>query len=205
MSSGSGTSTARTDRAPALAVFVSGSGRSLANLVERARDGRLRARVAAVIADRGGVRALEIARAHGVEPLVVEWKSCGGEGPFAAQALAHAEAAGAELLVLAGFLRKLRLTERWRGRAINIHPALLPAFGGKGFYGERVHAAVLASGVAETGCTVHYVDDEYDKGPILLQRRVPVRAGDDVHALAARVFEAELDALPAAIERHFAG
>lgn len=192
-------------RVPAIAVFVSGSGRSLANLLERARDGRLRARVAAVIADRPGIRALEIAREHGVEPLLVDWKSCGGEVPFAAQALAHAEAAGAQLLVLAGFLRKLRLSERWRGRAINIHPALLPAFGGKGFYGDRVHAAVLASGVAETGCTVHYVDDDYDKGPILLQRRVPVKPGDDVHALAARVFEAELEALPAAIERHFAG
>ncbi|MBM3977536.1 MAG: phosphoribosylglycinamide formyltransferase [Planctomycetes bacterium] len=192
------------ERRPGLAVFVSGSGRSLANLFARERAGRLQARIAAVIADRPGIRALDIAREHGVEPLVVDWKSCGGEQGFADRALAHAQERGAELLVLAGFLRKLRLSARWRGKALNIHPSLLPAFGGKGYYGDRVHAAVLAAGVSESGCTVHYVDDEYDRGAILLQRRVPVRAGDDVHALAARVFEAELDALPEAIERHFA-
>jgi phosphoribosylglycinamide formyltransferase-1 len=185
--------------APGLAVFVSGSGRSLENLFARSQAGTLAARVACVISDRAGIRALEIARAHGIEPRVIDWKSCGGEAGFAERALAHVEASGAELIVLAGFLRKLRLSERWRGRALNIHPALLPSFGGQGYYGERVHAAVLESGVVETGCTVHLVDDEYDRGTIVLQRKVPVLPGDDVHTLAARVFEAELEALPEAI------
>ena len=87
----------------------------------------------------------------------------------------------------------------WRGRVLNIHPALLPKYGGKGFYGDHVHAAVLAAGERETGCTVHLVDDQYDHGAHLLQRRVPVLPGDDVHTLAARVFEAEKEALPEAI------
>jgi phosphoribosylglycinamide formyltransferase-1 len=87
---------------------------------------------------------------------------------------------------------------------INIHPALLPKFGGKGYYGDRVHAAVLAAGEDVTGCTVHYVTNEYDAGPPLLQRRVPVKPGDDVHTLAARVFEEEKAALPEAIALHFA-
>ena len=122
---------------------------------------------------------------------------------FGAEAFRAVEAARAELVVLAGFLRLVAIPGPWLGRVLNIHPALLPAFGGKGFYGDRVHAAVLASGAEETGCTVHYVTNEYDKGPILLQRRIPVLPGDDVHTLATRVFEAEKLALPDAIRAHF--
>ena len=104
--------------------------------------------------------------------------------------------------MLAGFLRLLVVPERWLGRVLNIHPALLPAFGGKGFYGERVHRAVLEAGERVTGCTVHYVTNEYDAGPILLQREVPVLPGDTPESLAARVFEAEQRALPDAVRLH---
>ena len=96
------------------------------------------------------------------------------------------------------------MLDTYPNRVLNIHPALLPAYGGKGFYGDKVHAAVLTAGERETGCTVHYVTNKYDAGPILLQRRVPVLAGDDTHTLAARVFEAEKLALPEAIREHFA-
>jgi phosphoribosylglycinamide formyltransferase-1 len=114
------------------------------------------------------------------------------------------EARAIDALVLAGFLRLLIIPPNWLGRVLNIHPALLPKFGGKGFYGERVHRAVLASGEVVTGCTVHYVTNEYDAGPIVLQRRCPVLPGDDEHSLGARVFEEEKLALPEALRQHFA-
>jgi formyltetrahydrofolate-dependent phosphoribosylglycinamide formyltransferase len=106
-----------------------------------------------------------------------------------------------DLIVLAGYLRLVprSVIGAYRGRIINIHPALLPAFGGQGMYGKRVHAAVLASGRRESGCTVHLVDEEYDRGPILAQRRVPVLPDDTVESLAARVLEAEHQLLPAVV------
>ena len=107
--------------------------------------------------------------------------------------------------MLAGFLRLLLLPPEWVGRVLNIHPALLPAFGGKGYWGDRVHRAVLERGVQFTGCTVHYVTNEYDAGPIVLQRCVAVHPDDTVERLAARVFEQEKVALPEAIRLHLRG
>ena len=101
--------------------------------------------------------------------------------------------------VLAGYLKIVQIPDAYRGRIVNIHPALLPDFGGPGMYGDRVHAAVLASGATHSGCTVHLCDDEYDRGPILLQRTCPVLAGDNVHTLATRVFEEEKRAYPEAL------
>ena len=148
--------------------------------------------------------ALERAQRLGIASVVIDAERKLTPAQWSAEAFRAVESARAELVVLAGFLRLLVVPQNWIGRVLNIHPALLPAFGGKGYYGDKVHAAVLASGAKESGCTVHYVTNEYDKGPILLQRRVPVQPGDDVHALAARVFEAEQEALPAAIREHFA-
>jgi folate-dependent phosphoribosylglycinamide formyltransferase PurN len=109
--------------------------------------------------------------------------------------------AGADLVVMAGFLSFWRVPPEFDGRVINIHPALLPDFGGKGMYGSRVHEAVLRSGRTESGCTVHFCNNEYDGGPILIQRRVPVLTGDTVETLAGRVFEQECEALPEAIQQ----
>jgi phosphoribosylglycinamide formyltransferase-1 len=109
------------------------------------------------------------------------------------------DAAGVDLVCLAGYLRHFRVAPRWTDRVINIHPSLLPRHGGHGMYGERVHAAVIAAGDAESGCTVHAVDEIYDHGAVLLQRRCPVRADDTVDTLAARVFEEECHAFPEAI------
>jgi len=186
--------------APArLAVLVSGGGRSLENLVEVIRRGELAAEVVLVVSDREGIGALERCARLELPSLVLPWKSFAGAADFGARVFAELDRARADLCVLAGFLRLLRVPPHWIGRTINIHPALLPDFGGKGYYGDRVHAAVLASGATESGCTVHQVDDQYDHGAIVLQRRVPVLPGDDVHALAARVFEAEKLALPEAL------
>lgn len=188
-----------------LAVLVSGTGRSLDNLADCVRRGELAVELALVLSDRPGVGALERAERLGIESLVVPYRDAGGVEPFGRRVFEELEARDIDLVVLAGFLRLLRIPATWLGRVLNIHPALLPAFGGKGFHGDRVHAAVLESGVRETGCTVHFVDNQYDHGPVVLQRRVAVREGDTVHDLAARVFEEEKLALPEAIRSVLAG
>ena len=123
-----------------------------------------------------------------------------------ARVFAAVRAAGAEWVLLAGFLRLLApIPPDFQGRVLNVHPSLIPAFAGPGFYGARVHSAALERGVRLSGCTVHFVDDEYDHGPILVQRSVPVEPGDTPETLAARVFEAECLAYPAAIRLLAAG
>jgi len=106
-----------------------------------------------------------------------------------------------DLVLLAGFVHLYLFPPKWAGRVLNIHPALLPRFGGKGFYGRRVHEAVLRSGARESGCTVHFADERYDHGPIILQKKVPVLPGDTPESLAERVFQAECEAYPEAIRR----
>lgn len=189
---------------PRIAVFVSGGGRSLENLAELARRGELAVEIALVVSDRAGIGALERAERLGLPTLVLSWREAGGAAAFSERAFAALEEHGCELAVLAGFLRLLIVPARWRGRVLNIHPALLPAFGGKGFYGERVHRAVLERGVQFTGCSVHLVDDDYDHGRIVLQRCIEVLPDDTVESLAERVFEQEKIALPEAIRRTLA-
>ena len=183
-----------------LAVLISGSGRTLANLLERSAAGSLAATVDLVLANRDLIGGLEIAAAAGVPTVVL---------PRAGQPLAdwsnavfdRIRDAGVDLVVMAGFLQLLEIPPDFTGRVINIHPSLLPAFGGKGFYGEHVHRAVLKRGCTVSGCTVHFVDNEYDHGRIILQQAVPVLPEDDHERLAVRVFKAECDTLPAAINQ----
>ena len=186
---------------PRIAVLVSGGGRSLENLAERITSGELPCRIGLVLSDRPGTGALERCERLDLPQLVLPWKEIRDVDEFGRRAFAAVEEHGCELIVLAGFLRLLKIPEAWLGRVINIHPALLPAFGGKGYYGDRVHAAVLEHGCGFTGCTVHLVDNEYDHGRILLQRCIEVRPDDTVESLAARVFEEEKVALPEAIRR----
>ena len=191
--------------APApVAVFVSGTGRHLETLVRLARAGALGAEIRLVVASRAGIPALDRARALDLPAVVIDPERKLDVHAFSERAFAEVERAGCRHVVLAGFLRKLALPPAWRGRVLNIHPSLLPAFGGQGYYGERVHRAVLERGCQVSGCTVHLVDDEYDHGPILTQRAVPVRPDDTVDTLAARVFQAELVALPEALRAHLA-
>lgn len=189
---------------PRLAVLASGSGRSLENLCERIDAGTLSAEVVLVASNKAEAYALERARRRSIPTLVVDPARGLSPEDFSREVFAACEARDVELVVLAGFLRLLPIPAAWEGRVLNIHPSLLPAFGGKGCYGDRVHAAALARGVQFSGCTVHYVTNEYDAGPILLQKVVPVAPEDDVKSLAARVFEAEKDALPEAIAMHCA-
>lgn len=146
----------------------------------------------------GLVRAAE----HGIPTRVVQRKAFPSTSAFTQAVFDACREARSELVLLAGWLKLLRpIPPDYRGRVLNIHPSLIPAFCGKGFYGDRVHRAVLEAGVEETGCTVHFVDDEYDHGPVILQRRVPVLPGDDTQRLAARVFAAECEAYPEAVRR----
>ncbi len=183
-----------------LAVLLSGSGTTLENLLDRSADGRLRASVRVVIASKSNAYGLERARQAGVPHAVVERKALPDADRF--NDALHAELAHHEfdLIVMAGFLSPIQLRGRYTHRAMNIHPALIPAFSGKGFYGARVHEAAIAAGVKLSGCTVHFADDEYDHGPIILQGSVPVLDDDDASQLAARVHGVENELYPQAIQ-----
>ena len=177
-----------------VAVAVSGRGTNLDALLHALGPGAP-ARVVLVLSDRADAPALDRAAGRGIATVTLRDHADGGEW------LSALEPHGADLLVLAGYLKLVpaEVIDRYRGRILNVHPALLPAFGGLGMYGRRVHEAVLASGARESGATVHLVDEVYDRGAILGQARVPVLPGDDPETLAARVLEAEHRLLPAAV------
>lgn len=176
-----------------LACLVSGDGTNLQAIIDNIESGKLDARIVAVISNVPGIGALERAQKHNIPWFVVNNKDYPTRELFDRELATIIDRQGGQLICLCGFLRIFSpfFTDRYPNRIINIHPALLPAFGGKGFYGHRVHEAVLASGAKETGCTVHYVDREVDHGPIILQRKVPVLPGDTPDILAARVLREE--------------
>ncbi|MFQ5843546.1 MAG: phosphoribosylglycinamide formyltransferase [Planctomycetota bacterium] len=188
----------------ALACLVSGGGRTVLNLQDRIEAGTLDARILLAVTDRA-CAAEERLRARGLEVERVLWPKGGTAAQYGERVWPVLEAKGPDLVCMCGFLRLLQIPERREGRIMNIHPGLLPAFGGPGMYGERVHAAVLESGAPISGCTVHFADDRYDQGPIILQRPVPVLPDDTVETLAARVFEEECRAYPEAIALFGAG
>lgn len=183
-----------------LAVLLSGSGRTLDNLLDWIAAGRLAGRVETVVSSRSDVRGILIAERAGITVHVLP-RADATVAAWSATIFDRCRAAGADLVVMAGFLHLVEIPADFTGRVINIHPALLPAFGGRGFHGMHVHRAVLARGCTVSGCTVHLVDNEYDHGRVLLQRTVPVLADDTADSLAARVFAAECIALPEAINR----
>jgi len=180
-------------------VLLSGGGRTLLNLLDAIEHGRLEAEVARVISSRRDAAGVERARAAGLEVDVLRPRDFPEPAAFAAEQTRRILAERPDLVVMAGYLVHYPVPPALAGRILNIHPSLLPRHGGRGLYGEHVHAAVLAAGDRESGCTVHVVDDEYDHGPIVAQRRVAVLPGDTAETLAARVFEAECALYPQAI------
>lgn len=182
-----------------LAVLLSGGGTTLQNLLDRIAAGTLPAEVAVVVSSRADAQGVERARRAGVPALVVARKQYASADEFADALHAALEPYDVDLVILAGFLSLFPPRDRYAGRVMNIHPALIPAFCGSGFYGDRVHRAVIESGVRVSGCTVHFADDQYDHGPIILQGTVPVLDDDTPESLAARVHELELQLYPEAI------
>jgi formyltetrahydrofolate-dependent phosphoribosylglycinamide formyltransferase len=187
-----------------VAVLVSGGGTTLQNFVDRIEDGRLQAEIAVVVASSDKAYALERAANHGLPAHVVKWPGADRSEEFDRAITDVIEDAGADLVAMAGFLRLWRFPERLSGRVLNIHPALLPSFGGKGMWGHHVHEAVVASGTKVSGCTVHFADHVYDRGPIILQRAVPVYWEDTPDDVAKRVFVEECEAYPEAINLYAA-
>lgn len=189
-----------------LAVLLSGGGRTLANLLRAIEDGSLAARVVVVVASRPDAGGLVIAQRAGIPTATLRRQEFADDDAYTDEILTTIVPQRPELLLLAGFLRRLAVRPPWAGRVLNIHPALLPesSAAGKGFYGERVHAAVVASGATESGATVHVVDDGYDTGPVVLRRVVPVLPDDTATTLGERVFAAECELYPEAIRRHVA-
>lgn len=186
-----------------LALFASGGGSNAAAILDAIAGGRLPARAVLLVADRPGIGAIEKAEAAGVPVAVVRLADYADEDAFAAALLDVLRAHGADFVALAGYLKRIppAVVAAFDGRMVNVHPSLLPAFGGPGLYGRRVHEAVLASGATESGCTVHLVDEDYDTGAVLAQVRVPVMPGDTPDTLAARILAEEHKLYPEVLAR----
>jgi len=187
-----------------LAVCVSGGGTTLQNLIDRVGDGRLLASVVQVVAGRPGIGAIGRAERAGIA-VAVEARAGRSLAEFSAAVFDPIRRASADLVILGGFLSLIEIPADYAGKVINIHPSLIPAFSGKGMHGPAVHRAAIEAGVKLSGCTVHFADATYDTGPIIFQAPVPVLADDTAETLAARVFEAESEALPEAIALHAEG
>lgn len=190
-----------------LAVLASGGGTNLQSLIDHfGPDGSDAASVELVVASRAGIGAIARAAAAGIQSVVLDARAL-PPGELTGMMLAALEEQAIDIVVLAGYLQLVpaEVVARYRGRMLNIHPALLPAFGGHGMYGLRVHRAVLDSGARVSGATVHVVDERYDEGAILAQWPVPVLPGDTPQTLAARVLRVEHALLPAAVESLAAG
>ena len=183
-----------------LAVFISGTGRTLKNLLDRTRAEQLSAEVVVVLSSVANVVGLQYAEKESIPIEIIERSQYGSLSEFSEANFSICRAAQADYVVLAGYLRRLEIPKDFENRVLNIHPSLIPAFCGKGYYGNIVHSKALEYGVKISGCTVHFVDQEYDSGPILLQKAVEVYEDDTPNTLNDRVFAAECQAYPEAIE-----
>ena len=188
-----------------IAVLISGSGTTLVNLARQIDSGAIRAGIAGVISSRSAVAGLDRARDLGLPVEIVERKAYPDVDRFSERLTATLDTWRPDIVCMAGFLSLWRIPPHYAGRVLNIHPALLPKFGGRGMHGLKVHEAVIAAGETQSGCTVHFADNEYDHGPVILQRTCPVLPGDSPQILAARVFAEECLAYPDAIRRFLAG
>jgi formyltetrahydrofolate-dependent phosphoribosylglycinamide formyltransferase len=183
-----------------LAVLLSGSGTTLQNLIEHIEAGHLQASIVVVISSRPDAYGLQRARQYGLEALCLPRQAYPDAHTYNQELNRRLDGYAPELIALAGYLHLFRFAPHYRGRVMNIHPSLIPAFCGKGLYGLRVHQAALDYGVKVSGCTVHFADEKYDHGPIILQHAVPVYADDTPERLAQRVAIAERQAYPEAIQ-----
>jgi phosphoribosylglycinamide formyltransferase-1 len=183
-----------------LAVLLSGNGSTLQNILDRSATGRLDAEVVCVIASRADAYGLERAKKAGVHAVAIPRKDFGSADAFGDAVWTEVRRHEPGLVVLAGFMSLLPIPHDFANRIMNVHPALIPAFSGKGMYGHHVHEAVIDYGVKLSGVTVHFVNDEYDRGPVILQASVPVLEDDTPDALADRIQAEERELYPRAIQ-----
>lgn len=188
-----------------LVVLISGGGTTLRNLIEKIATDQLDATIDLVVSSNPDAGGLCFARDAGIATKVVERRGAGDDAAFSRAVFDACRGADCHLAVMGGFLKFVTIPPDFEWRVVNIHPALIPAFCGLGFYGHRVHQAVLDYGAKVSGCTVHFVDNQYDHGPIILQHTVEVLDGDTADTLAARIFEAECEAYPEALRRIASG
>lgn len=184
-----------------IAVLISGGGTTLKNLIDRQVAGQLPVEFKLVVSSKSTARGLELAEASAIPSEVVARKDFADPNEHSKAVFDLCRTANVDFVVMGGYLEHLLIPEDFENRVVNIHPSLIPAFSGKGFYGMRVHKAVLDYGAKISGCTVHFVDNEFDHGPIIAQQAVPVEADDSPEALQARVFEKECELLPRVLSR----
>ena len=179
-----------------IAVLISGSGRTLKNFIDLAANDKLPVDIRLVISSTSTASGLQHAREAGIATQIFKRSKSANDEDYGQEIFDACRAAAVDCVVLAGFLKLVPVPADFEGRVLNIHPSLIPSFCGQGMYGSHVHQAVLDYGAKVTGCTVHFVDNQYDSGPIIWQQPVPVFEDDSADTLAGRVFEAELEAYP---------
>jgi phosphoribosylglycinamide formyltransferase-1 len=187
-----------------LGMLISGGGTTMQNMAETISRGELEAQIVCVIASNAKCCGIERARELGLPVRIITSKEAGSPAEFSRRIAQTLRDYRVDLALMAGFLSLWNIPADYAGRVMNIHPALLPKFGGKGMHGPHVHEAVLAAGETQSGCTVHFADNSYDTGPIILQRRCPVLPGDTPECLAKRVFDEECRAYPEAVRQFIA-
>lgn len=183
-----------------VAVLISGGGTTLHNLIQRMAAGHLDVSIRLVVSSSAKAGGLRFAAEGDIPARVIRPDAFDSQETFSAAIFQACRDAGVQLVVMGGFLKHVLVPPDFLNRVTNIHPALIPAFCGHGYFGPHVHQSVLDYGAKVSGCTVHFADNEYDHGPIILQRVVPVLDDDDAHSLAARVFAAECEAYPQALQ-----
>ena len=183
-----------------IGILLSGGGKTMANIQQQIDRGNLNAEIVAVISSLSKVKGVERARAIGLEPEIIRRKDFDNVESFSNAIAKVLDSTNVELVIQAGWLCLWHIPTKYENRVMNIHPALLPSFGGKGMWGRHVHEAVIKAGCKVSGCTVHFCTNEYDKGPIIEQRYCRVANDDDEDSLARRVFEQECIAYPEAIK-----
>jgi phosphoribosylglycinamide formyltransferase 1 len=188
-----------------VAVLLSGGGTTLRNLIEKIDTGQLPVEIGLVVSSSATARGLQFAHDAKIPSVVIERSRFADQNDFSREIFERCRQAKTDLVVMAGFLQRITIPDDFADRVVNIHPGLIPAFCGQGFYGHHVHEAVLEYGAKLSGCTVHFADNQYDHGPVIVQKAVPVLDDDTPDTLAARVFEAECEAYPEALRLIAAG
>ncbi|MBN2844344.1 MAG: phosphoribosylglycinamide formyltransferase [Sedimentisphaerales bacterium] len=188
-----------------LGIMLSGGGRTMVNIAQQIKLGKLDAEIVTVISSRSDVAGIERARELGIEPIIIRRKDFADNKSFSSEIARHLIASGSELICQCGWMCFWTVPCELAGKVMNIHPSLLPSFGGQGMYGHHVHEALVKRGCKISGCTVHFVTNEYDAGPIIVQRTCPIEPADDADTVAEKVFEQECLAYPEAIRLYADG